>query len=49
MVMIKRLGVLAMLVGLGTALAGCGSVQSCDAPARQSIGPCAIGKSKDTA
>jgi hypothetical protein len=46
--MFKRLGLLALLLVLGAELVGCGSVQPCDAPARQSIGPCSIGKSKDT-
>lgn len=46
--MVKRLGLLALLTVLGAELAGCGSYVPCDAPARQSVGACAIGKSKDS-
>jgi hypothetical protein len=47
--MVRRWGLLAVLLVLGAELVGCGNFQPCDAPARQSIGPCSIGKSKDTA
>ncbi len=45
--MVKRLGLLALLLVLGAELVGCGAVHPCDAPARQSIGPCAFGGHKD--
>jgi hypothetical protein len=47
--MVKRLGLLGLLLMLGIDLTGCGGFQPCDAPARQSVGACSIGKSKDTA
>jgi len=42
--MVKRLGLLGLLLVLGAALVGCGSIQPCNAPANQSVGPCSIGR-----
>jgi hypothetical protein len=47
--MVKRLSLLALLLVLGANLVGCGGVLPCDAPARQSIGPCSLGGHKDGA
>lgn len=44
----QRLRALALLFLIAVELAGCGGVQPCEGTPRQSLGPCSIGRPKDS-
>lgn len=48
--MLKRVSVLAILLLVTTGLAGCagGAIQPCEHSPYESVGPCSVGKHKDS-